>query len=64
MSNPFDAKIKKSLSVNGKEYSYYSLPALGDARLSTDSRTTRTFTHPLLAAFPLTLGRDELCHNV
>lgn len=35
MPNPFDAKAKKSLTVNGKEYTYYSLPALGDARLST-----------------------------
>ena len=35
MPNPFDAKAKKNLTVNGKEYSYYSLPALGDARLST-----------------------------
>jgi aconitate hydratase len=34
MPNPFDAKAKKNLTVNGKEYSYYSLPALGDARLN------------------------------
>lgn len=44
MPNPFDAKAKKTLSVNGKEYSYYSLPALGDARLSTFPKS-HTPTH-------------------
>lgn len=47
MPNPFDAKAKKSLSVNGKEYTYYSLPALGDARLST----SHTFTLWLFSAY-------------
>lgn len=44
MPNPFDAKAKKSLTINGKEYSYYSLPALEDARLSTFTTLPHMYT--------------------
>lgn len=33
MSNPFDSKTLKSLSVDGKTYKYYSLKDLNDNRL-------------------------------
>ena len=62
MPNPFDTKAKKSLTVNGKEYSYYSLPALEDARLSTfDMHTHSHFRAPGLSPLHLALSTSYLC---
>ena len=34
IANPF-SQVKKHLEVNGQQYTYYSLPSLGDDRIKT-----------------------------
>lgn len=67
MSNPFDSKVKKTLKVPGfeaTEYTYYSLPALADARLSTFALLSHTYTLLWLIAGALGDVNCSLYHDI